>query len=192
MSIFRKCFSLALLSASWMAIADEPPCAGSDLTMARSAASGAKAAVDHAITAIDAADDKTMKRLSTWFGVKNSAEMQQVRQTFVASRVFLDGAVFLCSVKTDIKIGDVYAYVRSDKSFVITLGAFFLSAPETGYDSKLGVIIHEMTHFVLAGATKDKTYGVSGAKSLAASDPAAARKNADNYEYFTESVHFGL
>ncbi|WP_375338077.1 M35 family metallo-endopeptidase [Bradyrhizobium japonicum] len=49
-----------------------------------------------------------------------------------------------------------------------------------------------MSHFTLAGGTKDpKIYGPDEAKKLAASNPAAAQRNAENLEYFVEALVFG-
>jgi hypothetical protein len=90
------------------------------------------------------------------------------------------------------QLGDVFAYVRPDQSFVVVLGAFFFRAPATGYDSRPGVIVHEMTHFVLAGATQDHVYGRAGALQLAATNPGEAQRNADNYEYFVEATAYDL
>ena len=49
----RKLLPDTLLGST--AAADEPPCAGNELTMAKAAASEAKAAIDNAVVAIDAA-----------------------------------------------------------------------------------------------------------------------------------------
>lgn len=53
-------------------------------------------------------------------------------------------------------------------------------------DNPLGVIIHELTHVVLN--TKDYRYGRHDCQELARNEPVKARDNADNYEYFAESV----
>lgn len=95
-------------------------------------------------------------------------------------------------MNTNVQLGDVFAYVRPDQSFAIVLGAFFFRAPPSGYDSRPGVVVHEMTHFALAGATKDHAYGLEKAQQLAATDPAQAQRNADNYEYFVEATAYGL
>ena len=163
------------------------------LANAKAALVGAKSALDKAIAALDRANAEDQRRIQTWLGAKSSTELQAVRDTLARSRVFADGAVFYCAVKTDIGLGDVYAYVQEDKAFAITLGAFFFTASETGLSSQPGVLVHELTHFVLAGGTKDpKVYGPAEAKQLAVSDPSSAQQNAENLEYFVESVAFAL
>lgn len=174
------------------AASEAPLCRDGDLQVAQAAMSGAKSGLDRAIAAVDAPSAQTLDRLATWLGVRSSADSQTVRNRLAASRVLSDGVVFLCSVNTNIKRGDVYAYVRPDKSFAVVLGAFFFSAPDTGFNSKLGVLVHELTHFALIGATRDAVYGTVRSKALASSNPVAARNNADNYEYFVEATAFGL
>jgi hypothetical protein len=67
--------------------------------------------------------------------------------------------------------------------------------PVGGYRSQFeaGNPGYEMTHFTLAGATKDpKKYGPDEAKRLAASNSIAAQQNAENFEYCVEALVFGL
>jgi hypothetical protein len=184
---------MMLLLAATLARADEPPCVGKQLATAMAAQAGAQRALDQAISAIDKGQPDTARRLSVWLGVRSSAESASVRARLARARVLSKEITFLCAVKTDARIGDVYGYVRPDKSFVMTLGAFFFTAPEAGFSSKLGVIVHEMTHFLLTGATRDpKVYGPEEARRLAATDAGSARQNAENLEYFVEAVVFGL
>jgi peptidyl-Lys metalloendopeptidase len=108
-------------------------------------------------------------------------------------RAFADSVTFRCAVKTDIRLGDVYAYVDPNNSFNVVLGAFFFNSPDTGFCSKPGILVHEISHFTLAGATKDpKTYGPAEALSLARSSPEDAQHNAENFEYFVEALVFQL
>jgi len=173
--------------------ADEPLCVGDQLNTAKAAMKKAKGALDKAIAAIDSKDDATSRKLIEWFGARSSADGGKVRQVLVGSRVFADGAVYLCAIKSDVRLGEYYAYVRPDKAFVITLGNFFFSASDSGFSSKLGTLIHEMTHFTVVGAAKDpKIYGVDEAKALARTNPDEAMKNAENIEYFVEAIYFGL
>jgi lysine-specific metallo-endopeptidase family protein len=183
---------LLLMSAS-IGLAEEPPCTGNELSVAKASMADAKRALDQAISATKSTQKSDADRLNTWLGVRSSADAEKVRATLERTRAFVDGATFLCAVKTDIKIGDVYAYVRPTNSFVIVLGHFFFAAKDTGFSSKLGILIHEMTHFTIAGATKDpKIYGPEEAKRLAASSPTSAQQNAENFEYYVEALIFGL
>jgi hypothetical protein len=62
----------------------------------------------------------------------------------------------------------------------------FFEAGAQGFDTNWGVLIHEISH--LAAATRDHVYGPRAAAMLAREDPARAAENADNYEYFVETL----
>lgn len=72
------------------------------------------------------------------------------------------------------------------RSDLIGLCRGFFEAGETGQDSRFGVIIHEISH--LAVGTRDSGYQPRDAEALAKDDPAVAAMNADNYEYFVETL----
>jgi peptidyl-Lys metalloendopeptidase len=55
-----------------------------------------------------------------------------------------------------------------------------------GTDSRWGILIHEASH--LAANTRDHAYRPTGALRLAKDNPARAAENADNYEYFVETL----
>jgi peptidyl-Lys metalloendopeptidase len=168
-------------------------CSGTQLAAARAALTRTKVALDKAISAIDKPTQADVDRLGKWLGVRSSADAASVRQTLVQTRAFSDGVTFKCAVASNSKLGDFYAYVDPSKSFLIVLGDFFFAAADTGFSSKLGILIHEISHFTLAGATKDPIiYGTAEAQRLAAIDPAAARGNAENIEYFVEAVSDSL
>lgn len=172
---------------------DEPPCAGEKLAAAKAAMKSAQIALDKAIAAIESNDDATARKLIEWFGARSQADGLKVKQVLAGSRVFGNGTVYLCAVKSNAKLGDYYAYVRPDKALVITLGEFFFSTSDSGFSSKLGILIHEMTHFKFIGASRDpKIYGTNEAKALARSNPQEALRNAENIEYFVEAIYFGL
>jgi RHS repeat-associated protein len=86
----------------------------------------------------------------------------------------------------------VFAFVYPNIADQIHLGPYFFKAPWVGIDSKPGTIVHEVSH--LTHLTIDQqfgnpprtAYGEQNAIELAATDPAKAVANADNYEYFAE------
>jgi hypothetical protein len=172
--------------------AQDVTCSSADMGTALATVPDVKSALDQAIAAIDRSNDDDLGRLKRWLGATSPAEFQAIRVTLSKARSFADGVNFLCAVNTNDALGDIYARVRGGSPFTVVLAAFFFSAPDTGFDSKRGVIVHEFTHFTLVGATKDDVYGTDDAQTLALANPAKAQRNADNYEYFVESVAFGL
>jgi hypothetical protein len=63
---------------------------------------------------------------------------------------------------------------------------FFASPPSLAYDSQMGTIIHELTHYT--SNTEDHAYGTADARRLAVDAPAKAVNNADNYQYYVEAL----
>jgi peptidyl-Lys metalloendopeptidase len=154
----------------------------------------AKDALEKAIAAIDNPSQDDAVRMKTWFGAQTASEITDVRQILVNEEAFFPGVTFQCPVN-NASIEDAYAEVLPDNSFAMEVGPPFFAAPDTGFSSKPGILVHEMSHYLLVGATRDppnEEYGTTYAKARAISDPGAARKNAENVEYFVEATAFGL
>jgi len=83
----------------------------------------------------------------------------------------------------------VYAYVfPGTEPNTIYLCDGFWGAVTVGFDSRPGVLIHEMSH--LKAGTDDHAYGTTACRDLASTDPATAIDNADNYEYYAEDLNW--
>ena len=80
---------------------------------------------------------------------------------------------------------DWYAYTQHG-SRQIWLCFGFWTQPETGLESQFGTLIHELSHAV--AQTDDVVEGRPAAKELAHDHPADAIRNADNHEYYSETV----
>ena len=74
-----------------------------------------------------------------------------------------------------------------DEPYNVYLCGAFWNADATGTDSKAGTLVHETSHFTEIAGTEDLAYGQSSCKSLAKSNPANARNNADSHEFFAEN-----
>lgn len=125
-------------------------------------------------------------RYTTWFGAYTSSRYGTASQHFAA----IDSAMDQNNGQITINCGcnqNYYAYVYPTRPYEIFVCRAFWSAPLAGTDSKGGTLIHEMSHFNVVAGTDDIVYGQTGAKNLAASDPAGALNNADNHEYFAEN-----
>ena len=175
-----------------MVQSDPPPCEGAELQMANAALEEAKSILDQAIGAVRRSNSHDQRQGQKWLGLRSSAEAERVREILVRSRAFAAGANFLCAVATP-TAGGYYAFVRPDNSFAIVLGPDFLAAPTSGFSSKAGTLVHEISHFALTGATDDpQVYGRAKALRLATSDPKEAQHSAENIEYYVEAVAYGL
>lgn len=81
--------------------------------------------------------------------------------------------------------GGRFAYAR-ERDMVLGLCPPFFRARMDGTDSRWGILIHEASH--LAANTRDHAYRPNGALALAKENSARAAENADNYEYFVETL----
>jgi hypothetical protein len=82
----------------------------------------------------------------------------------------------------------VFAFVRPADPSKVFVDLQFVKAPRLGENSRAGTITHEMSHFFVAGGTKDHMYGTAKCKQLARSNPELALTNADNFEYWVENA----
>jgi peptidyl-Lys metalloendopeptidase len=126
------------------------------------------------------------QRYTTWFGAFSTSGWNQVHNNFTAISSAFNNQTITPDCKCRQK--NVYAYVYPDQPYTIYLCGAFWAAPTSGTDSRAGTLVHEMSHFNVTAGTDDNAYGKSACMSLAESDPAAARNNADSHEYFAENT----
>lgn len=68
---------------------------------------------------------------------------------------------------------------------ILFCDGFFGARPYGGYDSQWGVVLHEVSH--TAANTEDHSYSTVSARNL---PPGQKVDNADNYEYFFETLYY--
>ncbi len=92
--------------------------------------------------------------------------------------------------KEELAVGsrrDLYGHVYPFSN-TVNLDDHFWTAPRSGENSRAGVILHETSHFWDAASTDDHAYGRPKCRELARTDPKKAQENADNYEYWMETL----
>jgi|GEM_PF-4769974 len=131
------------------------------------------------VTGVSEGTDKDYLR---WFGTFNDSRARYVIRTYrLISDALVKGIEFTCDCS-----GTEYAHVFPWLKRRIHLCPSFWSAPYSGLNSKPGIIIHELAHEVLRGG--DFRYSIGKAEKLAINFPWLAVRNADNIEYFAESL----
>lgn len=120
----------------------------------------------------------------TWFGEHTTTRFNKVKSTYKKIKDRMEATDFTYNFNGSSCGPSVYAYTTKGGS-TIWLCTKFDAAPETGLDSKAGTIVHEHSH--ASADTDDFKYGVKDAKQLAKDDPDKAIKNADNFEYYSET-----
>lgn len=125
---------------------------------------------------------------TTFFGLRYYGYMDTVRGAYSDIKqemetygftFYFDGPI--CATKSGII---AYTYKRSS---IIYFCSIYRDEPDVkGINTKLGTIIHELSHAV--AYTDDLTYGQQSCMALANSQPELAIRNADNYHYFSEPL----
>jgi peptidyl-Lys metalloendopeptidase len=129
-------------------------------------------------------------RYITWFGAYQIDRWNKVQSNYVKISNALSNQKIQFNCACDapgIDKSSTVAYVYSNRAYEINLCPIFWRLGTSGVESKAGVLIHEISHFVVVSDTDDHVYGQRGSKGLAARNPALAISNADNYEYFSEN-----
>ena len=123
------------------------------------------------------------KRAKTWFGEN---QVDSATSVFEKMEEILrdDRITYIFGGKYCDK--DTFAYTFHDSRKIYLCKSYEKANKNSGLDTKVGILTHELSHAL--SKTDDKVYGISACKKLAKKAPHKAVKNADNYEYFVETM----
>lgn len=142
----------------------------------------ARTRLDEAVRLVE--QDPNHPHIARWFG-SGSRKVIGMTLRMTAERLRDSGAIeFHCNDPSSCP-GGRFAYARS-RDMVLGVCAPFFRASMEGTDSRWGILVHEASH--LAANTRDHVYRPTNALRLAKEDPPRATENADNYEYFVETL----
>ncbi len=136
--------------------------------------------VARAIT--DLEEGSAQPHLLSWFGVTNPARVQAVLSAVLERFTRPPALIFNCTT-AGCRPG-LMGYAGAHEFFLCP--AFFTHLPTLGFDTQMGMLVHELTH--LTADTADFAYGPARARHLAARTPTLALRNADSYQFFIESL----
>lgn len=142
----------------------------------------ALAMIDKALRSLDRWNDDDRRRFREWFGTDSAEARRAMRERLLKMRDKVQ--------KEEMAVGlmrGTYAHVFPGGN-TVNLDERFWTAPRHGEDSRAGTILHETSHFWDTGSTKDHAYGRTKCRTLAATDPKKAQENADNHEYWLETL----
>ncbi len=164
--------------------AAEVQCIKKALGTARAASKNCKNYLNNLPVAMRPTDPQYMK----WFGAYGAACYATVLANWCAIENALNNQALTFICHDPNCTAGTYAFVYPCDPYKIYLcDAFFNASISGGFDTKMGTLIHEISHFKAVAGTDDNAYGVAAACMLAANDPTMAKDNADNYEYFAEA-----
>lgn len=119
-----------------------------------------------------------------WFGDAPRAEIAERLHRTAAQLSRPASMKMLCNDLGPCE-GTSLAFARPGLDIIGLCPSFFYAAMK-GLDSRWGILLHEASH--LAAETEDYAYGPTAALILAKEDPPRAARNADNLEYFVETL----
>lgn len=139
------------------------------------------------VSKIGAAVDSNPSTYMEWFGAASDKRKSKVKSMFNSVATAMATDAYKLYYYGHTCKDDLYGYTWY-KSKNIVLCKKYFTASNSGFSSKMGTLIHQLTHS--AAHTKDiaGADGTTGALKLALTDPDKATRNADNYEYFAESI----
>lgn len=123
------------------------------------------------------------ERAKTWFG---ESQVHYAISAFEKMEAILrdDKIVYVFGGKHCDK--DTFAYTFHGARKIFLCKSYEKAKKLSDLDTKLGILTHELSHAL--AKTDDKVYGISACKKLAKKAPRKAARNADNYEYFVETM----
>ena len=128
--------------------------------------------------------DPESPHVRRWFGDAPAKMMLEVLTNTLNRMERRDSYVMHCNDMKTCGRGQM-GYMRPGLNVVGVCPPFF-RAGINGQDSRFGILVHEFSH--LGGRTSDYVYQPRAALMLAKSDWLRAASNADNYEYFIETL----
>jgi hypothetical protein len=120
-----------------------------------------------------------------WFGAFNAARFGTARSNLQSIYNVLSSETLKYDLTGTGCKSSWYAYTYKGARTVWLCNGFW-NAPFAGTDCRYGTLVHEWSHAV--ASTDDHVYGRTAAEDLAVNNPAQALDNADNYEYFAETM----
>ena len=156
----------------------------------RQAVTIANSALEDVIRHLSASrpSDAVQRELAVWFGdeVAPDRVLAMYRRMFDRIQAGKDSIAMECDLGES-----AFGWTQHEMEVDARIGfgrAFFEARPVGGFDTRMGTVIHELSHMVPGIGTDDIVYGVHGARDLADANHHRAVRNADNVEYFIEAL----
>jgi len=133
----------------------------------------------------------TARRYTEWFGQYSPARYSTAQTAFNRIASALSNRVIGFDCTCDIANREnVFAFVFKNDPFNMNVCPVFFRVAPSGTDSRSGTIVHEISHFDVVISSDDfqSALNQSGSRQLARSNPSAAIRNANAFEYFAENT----
>lgn len=196
--LLMRLLVIAVLAIPVGAIAQEVACGQDQNKVAQTSMAKARDALLKTIAALKANDPLAVERAKLWLGISdptaNSKLLERLSKMFTAT----EGITYRCSNQSTKKNHGLFASILPSGKVAMLLGPSFWESGDGGFDSKAGVLIHEISHLSNAGGAntippyEEEIYGKELVLKLAKTLPIKAQNNAESIQLFVEAFYYGL
>lgn len=123
-----------------------------------------------------------------WFGEKFDENLEKVKNNFlfIFDKVETKNVSFIIDNNLKSNQNDWYAVTYYNSNSITLFPPFWNKSMDKGFNSKLGILIHEFSH--MACESNDNSTSVCDSLGLAKHNPDEAITSANNYEYYVEDL----
>lgn len=179
-------------------------CSAAQIAAVSAATEKARELLGKAAAAIPPIESATGQTFQKWFGGPEGDTDPVLKDLYLDLQTRMIFTSYWCPPPASFgeiqRHPNVFAWVPTSSQSEVFLEQRFFESGTTGEDSQAGTLIHELSHNSTIAEIVDTDhngdgetdYGTANAKTLATSDPAKARRTADNVQYFAEDLFWGI
>lgn len=196
--LLKAIFVWAVLAVPVVTIAQEAACDSNQTRVAEAAMVKARDALFKTITALKSKDSLATDKAKIWLGITDATATLKLVERLSMMSLATAGITFRCSNQSTKPNHGLFASILPSGKVGMLLGPSFWKSGEGGFDSKSGVMIHEISHLSIAGGAnttppyEEEIYGKDLVLKLAKTLPIKAQNNAESIQLFVESYYYGL
>lgn len=180
------------------AAAQESSCNQDQSKVAEAAMAKARDALLKTGAALNAKDPLVIDKAKVWLGIVDKAAVEKLVERLSKMFSATAGVTYRCSTQSTKKNHGLFASILPSGKVGMLLGPSFWQSSDGGFDSKAGVMIHEISHLSIAGGAnnyppnEEEIYGKDLVLKLAKTLPSKAQNNAESIQLFVEASYYGL
>ena len=194
----KKALIIAGLAIPASAISQESVCEPDQNKVADAAMAKARDALLKTSAALKANDPLAIDKAKLWLGAADKAATDKLIARLAKMFSATGGVTYRCSNQSTKKNHNLFASILPSGKVGMLLAPSFWKSADGGFDSKAGVMIHEISHLSIAGGAntvppnEEEIYGKDLVLKLAKSLPSKAQDNAESIQLFVEAFYYGL
>ena len=194
----RRLMVLGILAWPGFGLAQVAPCTPEQTKEATAATAKGRNALLKTINALKSNAPLADEKAKIWLGIADAGAKTKLIERLSKMFAATDGVTYRCSNQSTKANHRLFASILPSGRMSMLLGPSFWQAGDSGFDSKAGVMIHEISHLSIAGGAntvapyEEEIYGRELNLKLAKTLPMKAQNNAESIQLFVEAFFYGL